>query len=133
MNKIFLYRFLQMLIGSIWLINGLFCKVFNLVPRHEQIVATILGKQSSREHTIAIGLAETAMAIWIFSGKLSRLNSILQMIVIGTMNILEFILLPELLLWGKWNFFFALMLILVIFVNEFYLKKKSQQARCFPV
>ncbi len=33
-----LHNFLSILIAAVWLVNGLVCKVLNLVPRHEQIV-----------------------------------------------------------------------------------------------
>jgi len=118
-----LNKILNYLIASVWLINGLFCKVLNLVTRHEQIVAEILGHDFSRTFTVLIGLAEIVMAIWIISTYKSRLNSILQMVVIATMNTLEFILVPDLLLWGKFNALFAFIFIALIYFNEFHIKK----------
>jgi DoxX-like family len=108
----------------IWLVNGLFCKVLNLVPRHQQIVAVILGDKYSGTLTILIGLSEIAMAIWILSRIKTRLNAISQIIIIAIMNTLEFLLVPDLLLWGKYNSVFALVLIIAIYYNEFYLHKK---------
>ena len=64
------------------------------------------------------------MALWILSGIKSRLNTLLQIAVITVMNTLEFILVPGLLLWGRFNALFALLLILVIYYNEFHLKPK---------
>ncbi len=64
------------------------------------------------------------MAVWILSGIKARLNAITQILVIATMNIMEFIFVPELLLWGRANSFFALLFILVIYYNEFLLNKK---------
>lgn len=109
----------------IWVVNGLFCKVLNFVPRHEQIIARILGDNYSRSLAVLIGLAEVGMAIWILSGINSRRNVITQIIVVATMNILEFILVPDLLYWGKVNSMFAFMFILTIYLNEFYLKKRT--------
>ncbi|WP_245705453.1 hypothetical protein [Chitinophaga filiformis] len=43
------------------------------------------------------------MAVWILSGIKSRLNAILQMVVVAAMNIPEFFLVPDLLLWGRLN------------------------------
>ena len=120
-----LQKLLTYSIAAIWLINGLFCKVFNLVPRHEQIVARILGANHSRIITIAIGCAEIIMAVWILSGYKSKLNSIAQIVVIASMNALEFILAPDLLLWGNLNSLFAFLFILVIYFNEFFLNKKQ--------
>ncbi len=94
------YRILSLLIASVWLVNGL-VKIFNLVPRHEMIVARILGNDYAHVLTLTIGIAEIAMAIWIISGIKTRLNVITQIAVIAAMNILEFIVAPDLLLWGK--------------------------------
>lgn len=120
------HKILTYCIAIVWIINGLICKLLNLVPRHEQIVARILGKEYSRPLTILIGLSEIAMAIWILSGFKARLNAMTQIAVIAIMNTLEFILVPDLLLWGKFNSLFALLLILVIYFNEFYLNKNQQ-------
>ena len=112
------------LIAAVWLINGLVCKVLNLVPRHREIVARILGNDYSSLFTIAIGSLEILMAVWILSGIKPRINAIAQIIVIATMNTLEFFVAPDLLLWGRWNAFFAFLFILLIFYNEFYYRKK---------
>lgn len=112
-------------IAIVWVINGLFCKVLNFVPRHEQIVAGILGDGHSRLLTVLIGLSEIGMAVWILTRIESRLNAIAQITIVAAMNILEFILVPELLYWGKMNSVFAFIFILIIYFNEFYLNKKT--------
>ena len=119
-----IHKLLTYCIATIWLVNGIFCKVLNLVPRHQQIVAYILGDKYSRALTILIGLSETAMATWILSSIKTRANAISQIIIISIMNILEFFLVPELLLWGKYNSVFAFLLITAIYWNEFYLNKQ---------
>jgi len=118
------YKILTGCIAMVWMINGLFCKVLNLVPRHELIVARILGNHYSKPLTILIGLLETGMAVWILTTIKARLNTMVQITVIAVMNILEFILVRDLLLWGKLNSLFAFLFILVICYNEFYLNKK---------
>ena len=120
-------RLLNYLIASVWIINGLFCKVLNLVPRHQEIVARILGNDHARLLTLAIGLSEIGMAVWILSGIKRRLNAIAQIITIATMNMLEFILVPDLLLWGRFNALFAFLFILLIFYIEFYGRNKLAQ------
>ncbi|MEY2917238.1 MAG: hypothetical protein RIS73_952, partial [Bacteroidota bacterium] len=62
-------QLLNYLIATVWLINGLFCKVLNFVPRHQEIVAQILGNNNARLFTFLIGLAEIIMTIWIISQK----------------------------------------------------------------
>jgi hypothetical protein len=50
------------------------------------------------------------------------------MLIIATMNTLEFMLVPNLLLWGKANSIFALILILVVYYNEFYLNQSTRHS-----
>ena len=127
MQRKFVHKLLTFCIVIIWIINGLFCKVLNLVPRHQQIVAKILANEHARLLTVLIGFSEIFMAIWILSGIKSKLNAIAQIIIIAVMNTLEFILVPDLLLWGKANAIFAFILTGVIFCNEFYLNNKLTQ------
>ncbi len=122
-----LHKILTYGIAMVWLANGLLCKVLNLVPRHEQIVARILGGEYSRILTLSIGLSEMLMTIWILSRIKTSLNAITQMTIIGLMNMLEFILAPDLLLWGRFNSVFAFLFILLIYYNEFHLNKKLAQ------
>lgn len=119
-----LHKTLTLLIATVWLINGLVSKVLNLVPRHEEIVARILGDENSRLFTVLIGLSEIIMAIWILTKFKSKLNAIAQITIVATMNILEFILVPELLLWGRFNIIFAFQFIGLVYYNEFVLNKK---------
>ena len=114
-------------IAAVWMVNGLFCKLLNLVPRHQQIVSGILGTNYSRLFTIAIGISEIIMAIWILSKIKTRLNAIAQIAIVATMNTLEFMLVPDLLLWGRANAIFAFIFILFVYFNEFYWNKKLSQ------
>lgn len=122
-NKTF-HKALNFLIALVWIINGLICKILNLVPRHEQIVAEILGDENSRLFTFLIGLSEIIMAIWVLSKYKSKWNAIVQIAIVASMNILEFILIPGLLLWGRFNIFFAFLFIVLVYYNDFVLNKK---------
>jgi len=124
MQKKIIKNIFKYSIALVWVVNGLLCKVLNFVPRHEQIVARILGDQYSRPLIILIGISEIGMALWFLSGIKSRLNTIAQIGIVATMNILEFILVPDLLLWGKLNAIFAFLFIIVVYYNHFYLNKK---------
>ncbi|MFD2246594.1 DoxX-like family protein [Pontibacter ruber] len=114
-------------IAAVWLINGLLCKVLNLVERHELIVAKVMGDEFSRPLTLLIGLAEIGMALWVLTGIKSRLNAVIQITVVAAMNILEFVLAPDLLLWGQLNAGFAFVFILIVYYNEFHLNKALAQ------
>jgi len=107
------------MIAFVWLVNGLICKVLNVVPRHEQIVARILGETYSRPLTVVIGLSEIIMAIWVLSRYLPKLNTVIQISVIIIMNIIEFYLAPDLLMWNESNIIFALLFSILVYYNGF--------------
>ncbi len=121
-----LNRLLILFFSLIWLVNGLFCKILNLVPRHQQIVAEILGETYAKSLTIVIGVGEVLMAIWIISRKFAQLSAITQILLIVTMNILEFILAPHLLLWGRLNIVFALCLAALVYYQGFVLEPRLE-------
>ncbi|WP_306350012.1 DoxX-like family protein [Flavobacterium sp. '19STA2R22 D10 B1'] len=125
MNNSRKYKIHIYIIALVWLINGLFCKVLNFVPRHEAIVGRILGEEHASVCTILIGIAEIGMTIWILSGYKTRLNAIVQIVIIATMNTIEFLVVPDLLLWGKANILFASLFISFIYYTAFILKSKS--------
>ena len=127
MRKVDIRKWLTYFIAMVWIVNGLFCKVLNLVPRHQEIISKILSIENARFCTLVIGFAEIGMGLWILSGILTQLNAVTQIVVIATMNALEFILVPDLLLWGKLNALFAGIFIVLIFYNEFVLGNKTLQ------
>ncbi len=111
--------------AGVWLINGLLCKVLNLVPRHREIVSQIIGQHYAGTFTFIIGLLECLMALWILSGLWARANVIIQVAVIITMNLIEFSLAPHLLLWGRFNIIWALLFSVILLWNEFGLNPKK--------
>lgn len=106
-------------IAAIWLVNGLICKVLGWAPRHERIVAAILGGDHSTVLTSLIGMGEIVIAVWILSGWRYRWCAVVQIALIVTMNTIEFFAAPDLLLWGRLNIVFAFGLVVVIYFNEF--------------
>lgn len=113
------YRFAGYFIALVWFANGLLCKVLGLVPRHEMIVSRILGAEYSHPLTVAIGISEILMGVWVLSRIAPNLNAIAQIAIVLTMNVLEFILVPDLLLWGRFNSIFALLFVLFVYFREF--------------
>ena len=108
-------------IGLVWLINGLFCKVLNLVPRHTLIVGRILGTENAVMLTGTIGMLEILMVVWIISGIKTRWCTWFQISIVAAMNVIEFILVPDLLLFGRWNILVAAIFISFLYVQEFVL------------
>ena len=117
-------KILSFLIASVWLINGLYCKILNQVPRHETIVASIFNNEYSRQIIILIGFLEVCLSIWLFTKYKQKLATILQIFLVLVMNIIEFILAKELLLWREYNIVFALIFITIVYLNGFYFNKK---------
>jgi len=109
----------------VWFLNGLVCKVLNLAPRHQEIVARILGEEYARTITVLIGISEIIMAVWVLSKYKSQFNAITQMIIVLAMNLLEYFIAPDLLLWGRMNIVFALFFVGLVYYNEFILKEYS--------
>lgn len=110
---------------TVWFVNGFYCKILNKVPRHEQILARALDTSYSRVLIIGIGVLEIMMVIWILSKFKSKLNAIIQIVIILLMNVIEFIYARDLLLWGKFNILFALFFSVIVFINEFKLTPKD--------
>ena len=118
---------LNFLFAAVWLANGLFCKILNLVPRHRLIVQRITGAAQNILLTDIIALSEVLMAAWIIIGYRPRLNALTQMLIIALMNMLEFFLAPDLLLWGRFNALFAFLFIVLIGINEYVWKTRPQK------
>lgn len=111
--------FLTTCIILVWFINGLYCKVLNQVPRHREIVARIFPSVDAAPFTLTIGILEILMVLWIASRVQHRLCAIAQLILVGSMNVIEVILAPDLLLFGPFNLLFAALFMWIIFYNEF--------------
>ncbi len=127
MRRTTVHRILTWFTAAVWLVFGLFCKVLNLVPRQEKIVERILGMQYAEVLTKGIGAAEVVMALWILSGVMPRFNAVAQIAIVSAMNILEFLLAPDLLLWGRFNAVFAALFVIVVYYNEFVLQRDAKQ------
>jgi uncharacterized membrane protein YphA (DoxX/SURF4 family) len=115
----------------VWLVNGLFCKVLDGVPPHRWIVARILGEDHSMFLTRLIGIAEIAMAIWILTGFRPKWSAIAQISAVGMMNVIEFFLAPDLLLYGKANSLVAMAYMALVAWAEFWWRsRKSSLKAC---
>jgi hypothetical protein len=100
----------------------------NFVPRHQEIVSRILGVQGASAITRLIGLSEIVMALWVISNFKSKWCAFVQVLLIATMNMLEFFLAPDLLLFGKANALFATLLISIVIVNEYIIRPYLNRA-----
>jgi hypothetical protein len=110
---------LRIFIFLVWLINGLFCKVLNIVPRHQQIVARVVGHEWAPWLTKTIGILEIGMAFGVLSQWKKRSCAIVQILTVATMNIIEVNLAPNLLLFGPYNIILAIVFIFAVYLHGF--------------
>lgn len=123
-------RLPRLFLAAVWLAMGLGCKVLGLAPRHREIVARILGGEHADALTVLIGFGEMGMAAWILSGRFPRICAAVQIGLVGVMNVLEFILARDLLLFGGWNALLAAVFMILIASTEL-LPRRSPVA-CSP-
>ncbi len=125
MSRQTLHRLVTLLIAAVWIGFGLGAKVLGLAPRHEAIVGRILGEAHAGPLTVAIGVGEVLLGLWVASGVRRRLCAVVQMALVAGMNLVEIALAPDLLLWGPWNGLFAAALVALIWANEWVLGRPS--------
>ncbi|MES2476259.1 MAG: DoxX-like family protein [Verrucomicrobiota bacterium] len=92
------HKLLTIFIGSVWVFHGLYSKISNGIPRHRQIVERILGEGIAESATLAIGLLEIGLGLWIFSGFQRRTCALMQTLALVSMNFLEILLAKDLLI-----------------------------------
>ena len=75
-------------IASVWLYQGLWCKLLGGSPHHEAIVAAVpfIGPAASRAVVIALGLVECGIAAWVLSGRQLRKAAFAQTALLAVMN-----------------------------------------------
>lgn len=91
-------KLLAILIGSVWVFHGLYSKVSDGIPRHRQIVERILGEGIADRATLAIGILEILLGLWVFSGIQRRICALVQTLALVSMNFLEILLARDLLI-----------------------------------
>lgn len=85
-------------IGSVWVFHGLYSKILHRIPRHQLIVARILGERFARPATKLIGGGEVLVGVWVFTGWQPLACAAVQTAALFAMNILEILLAGDLLI-----------------------------------
>ena len=122
-------RLIDFALAGVWLVMGLYCKLLGQVPRHEAIVGDILGADTAVWLTPLIGIGEICLAVWIATGRHRKLTASIQILLVISMNILEFAFAVDHLLWGPLNMIFALLFCALVYWNACILPKPSRQIR----
>jgi hypothetical protein len=84
--------------AGVWLAFGLLAKVLSGVPRHRAIVARVVGEGWATPLTLAVGVVEVGIAVWILSARRPRACILVQTLLIAGMNGLELACARDLLL-----------------------------------
>lgn len=94
------------------------------MPRHQEIVADILGNDHAGILTTLIGCGEIFLALWVWSGRLRLICGWVQIALVMTMNLIEQALVPDLLLWGPWNLLWALAFSVIVWWS--FIRKETE-------
>ena len=92
---------IRVAIAAVWLSFGIYFKLLRLVPRHERIVARVLGERLSPLLTRLIGVGEVMMGLWVLSAIAPVLCAATQTVLVVTMNGIELTKARD-LLWSPW-------------------------------
>lgn len=109
----------RLAIAAVWVYFGLVCKILGLAPSHVRIVGRILGTDYASPITVLIGAMEVVMALWVLSGYRRRLNAVVQVALVLTMNVVETVLAVDLLLLGRFNLLISILFASLVLVWGF--------------
>jgi hypothetical protein len=75
-------------VAAVWLYEGLWCKVLGREAHQVQVVEAVpvLGPIVGRHFLLALGAAETALAVWVMSGVLPGPCAITQVALLVLLN-----------------------------------------------
>jgi uncharacterized membrane protein YphA (DoxX/SURF4 family) len=89
-------------VAAVWIVFGVAFKLLRLVPRHERIVARILGDEVAPVLTRLIGVGELFVGVWMLSGRYAIECAAAQTALVVTMNAIEIWKARDLLLSPVW-------------------------------
>jgi uncharacterized membrane protein YphA (DoxX/SURF4 family) len=98
MKRSQLHSAARIIIAGVWIFHGLWSKILGGIPRHEMIVAKILGAEFARPLTVLIGCGEILLGLWVLSGRRPLACAAFQTLILVSMNALEIRLANELLI-----------------------------------
>jgi hypothetical protein len=84
--------------ASVWFGFGFYAKLLAAVPRHERIVARVVGDALSGPLVTLVGFAEVSLAVWILSSRFPKSCAAAQTLALIGMNTLELCFARDLLL-----------------------------------
>lgn len=88
MQRQFGRRFAAAAVAGVWLYHGLWCKLLGGCPEQADIVAAVPGLRGERAKAVllGIGVLETALAVWVLTGRRPREAAVLGTALVAGMN-----------------------------------------------
>ncbi len=79
---------IRIAVASVWLYEGLWCKVLGRLPQQKEIVAAVpmFGPVGAKRFLVFLGWAEGALGVWILTGRLAFWAALTQTVVLAAMN-----------------------------------------------
>ena len=79
---------IRLAIASVWLYQGLWCKVLGRMPHHQEVIGAmpLLGGPLGQVALVLLGFAECGLAAWVLSGRQPRVAAIAQTALLAVMN-----------------------------------------------
>jgi uncharacterized membrane protein YkgB len=81
-------RFASAAVAGVWLYHGLWCKLLGGCPEQVDVVAAVpwLGGKAAKPVLLGIGAVETALAVWVVSGRRPRTAAAIGTALVAGMN-----------------------------------------------
>jgi hypothetical protein len=75
-------------VAAVWLYEGLWCKLLGRERHQVQVVEAVprLGPLMGKHFLVALGVAETALAVWVMSGVTPGLCAVTQTALLVVLN-----------------------------------------------
>lgn len=85
MNKLWLIR---VSIATVWLYQGLWCKLLGRAPRHAAVIGTVPFLNAAQAHAALFGLGglECVLAVWVLCGRWAYAAALTQTVLLAIMN-----------------------------------------------
>jgi uncharacterized membrane protein YphA (DoxX/SURF4 family) len=79
---------LQAAVAAVWLYEGLWCKVLSRSPHQFEVVEQVPGFAPRTAHALLrlLGVAETALGVWVLSGRQPIVAAIVQTALLIGLN-----------------------------------------------
>ena len=82
-------KLIRLSIAMVWLYQGFWCKVCGGSAAHLAVISFVpfIGPESARIALLALGIGESCIAAWVWSGRWMRQAAVVQTVLLIAMNV----------------------------------------------